>query len=166
MAHLSYVIKDLIKEILIHEIGEANAEPYEFRKISNVRYEFDVLINDKYPAVVTCKFDELDEVKKQYYFPPRLTTKNNFLQGKCYNVGYDVNGDVKQFDTTDMKQFLRIMATLCEICKDFMEHMNPQGLYAFPSPKSEENDKGQQQKHNIYDAYFMKQIDKFRGYYV
>ena len=41
MASLRILIKELIEDFILQEIGEANIEPFQYSKLSDVKYSFD-----------------------------------------------------------------------------------------------------------------------------
>jgi hypothetical protein len=158
MASYKTLLIPILNEILINEIGEANIQPLKWTKTSPVRYKFLVYINDL-TEVVTVDFEQIiDQVEKQFYFPPKYRNLN-----KIYNVGYEVSGTEVQFDKTDLKTLLTILSTVVDIIKDFIKTQNLDGLYI----KGSEKELGIgdiTKKTNLYKSYIKKQIDQMSNF--
>lgn len=160
MASYKTLLIPIFNEVLINEIGEANIQPLKWTKISPIRYKFLVYINDL-TEVVNVDFQQvIDQVEKQFYFPPKYRNLN-----KVYNVGYDVSGTEIQFTKTDLKTLLTILSTVVDIIKDFTKTQNPDGLYIRGTEK-ELGSGDITKKMNLYKAYLKKQIDQTSNFKV
>jgi hypothetical protein len=160
MASHKTLLIPLIQEILVKEIGEANITPIKWTKLSSTRYKFLIDIGD-FTETVSVDFDLIiDQVEKEYYFPPKYRNLN-----KMYNVGYEVSGTEVQFAKTNLKVLLTILSTVIDIVKDFIESQNPEGLYIRGSEK-ELGSGDISKKTNLYKAYLKKQVDQLPNYKV
>ena len=161
MASLRILIKEIIEDIILQEIGEANIEPFQYSKLSDIKYSFDFDYKDGY-FNVEVDFEKLDDVYKSYYFAKVPNFKNKIF----YNVAFNVNGDQYKASSTDLKTLLKIMTTLSIIVKDFISNINPDGLYIEATDKGDDLIRGKQQKSATYQAYLDKQLEKLTGYKV
>lgn len=153
MSTYKTLITPIVEQIILREIGEANIAPLKWNQVSLYKYKFLIDIDD-YTEVVTVEFQPIeDEVTKQFYLSNKYKNLNN-----VYNVGYDVSGNEFQFKKSSIKILLQILSTVVDIIKNFIEKINPNGLYIRASIKSlEDND--EEQKMNLYKAYTKKQLD-------
>ena len=139
------------------EIGEANIPPLEWKQVSPIKYKFLVDING-YTEVVTVDFEKGDDDEKDFYLPPKYRKVNTF-----YNVAYEVSGNENQFDKTDLKTLLQILATVVAVVQDFTIKNNPEVLLIGASEKNlGKGDKTQ--KLNLYKAYIRKSLEKNNNY--
>jgi hypothetical protein len=158
MASYKTLLIPILNEILINEIGEANIQPLKWTKTSPVRYKFLVYINDL-TEVVTVDFEQIiDQVEKQFYFPPKYRNLN-----KIYNVGYEVSGTETQFAKTDLKTLLTILSTVVDIIKNYINTNDIDGLYIKGSEK-EIGSGDISQKTNLYKAFISKQLQQISGF--
>jgi hypothetical protein len=154
MSSYKTLLLPIIKELLIKEIGEANITPLKWTRVSPVKYKFLVDIGD-FTEVVTVDFEQIiDDIEKQFYFPPKYRK----LQ-KIYNVGYQISGTEIQFAKTDLKTLLIILSTVVDIIKNFIENNNINGLYIRGSEK-EIGSGNNSQKTNLYKAFISKQLQQ------
>jgi hypothetical protein len=158
MSKYSTLLVPILEQILVKEIGEANIPPLAWKKMSPTKYKFLVDIND-FTEVVTVDFERIeDEGSKQFYFPPKYQSLEN-----VYNVGYLVGRSESQYTTTDLKTLLTILSTVVDIIKNFLNEVNPDGLFI----KGSEKELGSgdiSQKSNLYQAFLKKGIDSTPGY--
>ena len=158
MSKYSTLLVPILEQILMKEIGEANIPPLAWKKISPTKYKFLVDIND-FTEVVTVDFEHIeDEGAKQFYFPPKHRHLKN-----VYNVGYLVSRTDIQYTKTDLRTLLTILSTVVDIIKNFLNEVNPDGLFIQGSEK-EEGSGDTSQKSNLYQAYLKKGIDSTPGY--
>ena len=154
MSSYKTLLIPIIHELLIKEIGEANITPLKWTKVSPVRYKFLIDIGD-FTEVVTVAFEPIiDDIEKQFYFPPKYRN----LQ-KIYNVGYEISGTETQFAKTDLKTLLTILSTVVDIIKNFIENNDIDGLYVKGSEK-EIGSGNTSQKTNLYKAFISKQLQQ------
>lgn len=161
MASLRILIKELVENFIIQEIGEANVEPFQYSKLSDVKYSFDFDYKDE-RFYVDVDFEKLDDIYKSYYF----VKVPNFKNKTFYNVAFSVNGDQYKASSTDLKTLLKIMTTLSVIIKDFISNTDPDGLYVEATDKGDDLIRGKYQKSAIYQAYLDKQLEKLTSYKV
>jgi hypothetical protein len=154
----------LVEEILLKEIGEANIPPLKWTKVSSTskvsptKYKFLVDIGD-FTEMATVEFELLDDdVEKQYYIPP----KYHHLK-TIYNVGYDISGNQYQFVKSDIKTLLKILSTIVDIIKDFINTNEIDGLFIQGTPK-ELDSKDISKKSNLYKAFIQKQLNQIPNY--
>jgi hypothetical protein len=162
MASLRILIKEIVEQFIIQEIGEGTLEPFKYNKITNLKYKFDFQYeNENFEVEVD--FEKLYDMEyKQYYFSKIPNYKNKLF----YNVSFSVNGDQHQASSTDLKTLLKIMSTLSYIIKDFISIVKPDGLYVEATDKNDDLIKGKKQKFSTYQAYLDKQIESLTGYKV
>ena len=158
MATHKTLLIPLVEEILLKEIGEANIPPLKWTKVSPTKYKFLVDIGD-FTEMATVEFELLDDdVEKQYYIPP----KYHHLK-TIYNVGYDISGNQYQFAKSDMKTLLKILSTIVDIVKDFINTNKIDGLFIQGTPKELDN-KDISKKSNLYKAFIQKQLNQIPNY--
>jgi|694.fasta_scaffold03318_7 hypothetical protein len=164
MATHKTLLIPLVEEILLKEIGEANIPPLKWTKVSSTskasptKYKFLVDIGD-FTEMATVEFELLDDdVEKQYYIPP----KYHHLK-TIYNVGYDISGNQYQFAKSDMKTLLKILSTIVDIVKDFINTNKIDGLFIQGTPKELDN-KDISKKSNLYKAFIQKQLNQIPNY--
>lgn len=158
MSRQSTLLIPILEQILVKEIGEANIPPLTWKKMSLTKYKFLVDIND-FTEVVTVEFERIeDEEAKQFYFPPKYRKLEN-----VYNVGYRVNRTDVQYTKTNLKTLLTILSTVIDIIKNFLNEVDPDGLFIRGSEK-ELGSEDISQKSNLYQAYLKKGIDANPGY--
>jgi hypothetical protein len=158
MSSYKTLLIPIIKELLIKEIGEANIQPLKWTKVSPVRYKFLIYINDL-TEVISVDFQPIiDQIEKQFYFPPKYRNLN-----KIYNVGYEVSGTETQFAKTDLKTLLTILSTVVDIIKNYINTNDIDGLYIKGSEK-EIGSGDISQKTNLYKAFISKQLQQISGF--
>jgi hypothetical protein len=158
MASYKTLLIPVIKELLLKEIGEANIQPLKWTKVSPTRYKFLVYINDL-TEVVSVDFQPIvDQVEKQFYFPPKYRNLD-----KIYNVGYEVSGTETQFAKTDLKTLLTILSTVVDIIKNYINTNDIDGLYIKGSEK-EIGSGDVSQKTNLYKAFIAKQFQQISNF--
>ncbi|MCK9273080.1 hypothetical protein M0P65_06045 [Candidatus Gracilibacteria bacterium] len=128
---------------LLNEIGEANAKQFPWQKkfyqINDIGYFtiFLAPINDK---------EKIPEVQIEFFR----------LQENEYSVGYSVNNEELQAFKASMTYYLRLIATIVTIIKDFIKKYNPKVLEIKGVDKKNIIIPGQ--KNRIYFAYIEKQV--------
>jgi hypothetical protein len=159
MASYSTLLKDILNEVLVNEIGEANINPLKWTQVSPVKYKFLVYINDL-TEVVNVDFEQItDKIDKQFYFPPKYRDLNN-----VFNIGYEISGSEIQYAKTDLKTLLTIISTVVDIIKHFIEkNKQLDGLYIKGTPK-EIGSEDISKKSNLYQAFIKKQLEQIPGY--
>jgi len=157
MASKSTLLKPLIKEILLKEIGEANISPLKFFQTGDFEYKFLVDIGD-YTETVNVDFDMLGPEHKQFYLPPKYRNL-----GVVFNIGYNVSGVETQYAKSDLKTLLKILSTVVAIVQDFVSNNEPDGLFLQGTPKDLDS-KDITQKSNLYSAFIKNSLDKIKGY--
>ena len=156
MSKFSTLLVPILNEILVKEIGEANIPPLEWKKVSNVDYEFEININDS-NEIVEVFFEPLwkNEDAKQYYLPQQLWDSKN-----TWNIAYTIGGTDTQFTKSNIKVLLQVLSTVVDIIKDFITRNEPDALYIIPTEK--QGDKTQ--KSHLYDAYVKKLLIQIPEY--
>lgn len=155
MSSKSTLMVPILKEILMKEIGEANLSPLDWKQVSPEQYKFLVDIND-FTEVVNVDFEEVsDETSIEYYLPPLYRDVPYF-----YNIAYVVSGSEKQFAESDMKTLLKILSTIVDIIKDFINKNQPEVMFLQATEKNDIS----KQKANLYQAFLKQGIKQLPGY--
>jgi hypothetical protein len=145
----------ILKEILMKEIGEANLPPLDWKQVSPEQYKFLVDVND-FTEVVNVDFEEIsDEFSIEYYLPPLHRNIPYF-----YNIAYEVSGSEVQFAESDMKTLLKILSTIVDIIKDFINKNQPEVMFLQATEKNNTS----KQKANLYQAFLKQGIKQISGY--
>lgn len=158
MASKSTLLIPILEEILVKEIGEANIQPLEWSQNGPFQYSFNINIEGK-DEIVEVNFTQiLDDIERQFYFPPKYRNLTNI-----FNIGYDISGIEKQFKKTDLKTLLIILSTVVDIIKDFIKHRSIlDGLFIKPTEKGEKEESSQ--KSTLYKAFIKKQLEQISNY--
>lgn len=152
------LLKPIIKEILVKEIGESNIKLLKWNIISPGKYNFIYKIKD-IDETITVDFDPIrDEIEKQYYLPSKYRNI-----GMILNIAYQIQGIQTQYEKTDLKTLLTILSTIVDIIKNYINKYNPQALYIKPTQKELDNN-SILQKQNLYNAFINKQLDQIPNY--
>jgi hypothetical protein len=161
MASLITLLKPIINELLIKEIGEANIVPLKWdKKLGTDTFVFYIEIEDK-EVRVKVSFDEIeDEIYKQYYFPPKYRDLDN-----VWNLAYEVGNTDIQYTKTNLKTILTILSTVVDITKSFIKNQSPNGLFIKGTSKELGSD-NISQKSNLYRAFISKQLSDIPNYNV
>ena len=155
MSSKSTLMVPILKEILMKEIGEANLSPLDWKQVSPEQYKFLVDIND-FTEVVNVDFEEIsDEPSIEYYLPPLYRNVPYF-----YNIAYEVSGSEIQFAESDMKTLLKILSTIVDIIKDFINKNQPEVMFLQATEKNDIS----KQKANLYQAFLKHGIKQLPGY--
>ena len=155
MSSKSTLMVPILKEILMKEIGEANLSPLDWKQVSPEQYKFLVDIND-FTEVVNVDFEEIsDKTSIEYYLPPLYRNVPYF-----YNIAYEVSGSEIQFAESDMKTLLKILSTVVDIIKDFINKNQPEVMFLQAIEKNDTS----KQKANLYQAFLKQGIKQLPGY--
>ena len=146
---MALIIKNLLIEQglkLLKEIGEGNAKQFSWQK------QFYELNGQDYYTTFYAPllYDPIQSIKNI----PFVEIIFEFDEINKYNVAYTINDDEKQAFKASMNYYLKIMATMVAIIKEFIKIYNPKVL------KIESRDKDNilvpGQKDRIYFAYIEK----------
>lgn len=155
MSSKSTLMVPILKETLMKEIGEANLPPLDWKQVSPEQYKFLVDIND-FTETVTVYFEEISgETSIEYYLPPLHRNVPYF-----YNIAYEVSGSEVQFAESDMKTLLKILSTIVDIIKDFINKNQPEVMFLQATEKNNTS----KQKANLYQAFLKQGIKQLLGY--
>jgi hypothetical protein len=134
---------------VIQEVGDLkNVQPFEFT-LTNRGGKFNIDHQDKTFRVNVSLSLWGDEYRKWLDFPPIIDTTNKPI----YSVGYDIEGDDTQTFKGDVKTLIRIIKTVSEIVKDFInkkQSHNPIFVMFATGKRGESYE--DQQKLNLYRA--------------
>lgn len=149
-------LKLLLTEI-INEIGDL--EKIKSLKFIN-NYENNYIFNTKQGWKVDVRFQQYGENDLV-----ALRLNRNIYSPPVYNVVFDVEGIESQFQKTTLEEYYGIIKTIAEICKDFINKNNPNGLIFFGASKNP-NDlfKTDPQKTKFYKVIIIKQLSKLIGW--
>lgn len=154
---LADILKEMIEkrkrsfysDILYEKIQESfdfqNIQIGKIQKFNNNSYTFEVEIGnnttDVYVDFIATKPEDL----KLF---PLLETATNI-----YNVAYSIGdeGITTQYQKTNLRDFLKILKTVIECAKDFVQRNNPDILTFFATGKKDKN-QIDAQKMNVYRA--------------
>lgn len=90
-----------------------------------------------------------------------LNLNTNIYQPPVYNVVFNVEGDEHQFIKTDLKEYLKIIKTVANVCEEFIKNNNINGLTFFAASKNRnELFKTDPQKSKFYKVIILKQLTK------
>lgn len=142
----------LIYEQLLKEVGDLeNIKSYPYTSNS---FSTDLGLK------VNVKFQEYDNRDIE-----ALNLNTKYYQAPIFNVVFDVEGDESQFTKTTLNEYLKIIKTVTEICKDFIKEKNPNGLTFFAASKNRNNlFKTDPQKSKFYKVIVTKQLSKIQGW--
>lgn len=143
----------LIYEQILKEVGD-------LENIKQYSYSSNSFTTDQ-GWKVNVDFRELD--KEELFL---LKLKSEYYPGPIFNISFTVEGDETQFSKTNMHEYLKIIKTITEICKDFILKENPNGLVFFAANKDKEEifSKTDPQKSKFYKAIVVKQLSKIQGW--
>ena len=158
MASQDYILKKVINELLIKEIGEANITPLDYYKRNFKSYNFLIVIDGKKVKVEVDFQQFLGKEDRQYFLPIKYEDVWN-----TWNVAYSVGDSQFQFTKTNIKVLLTILSTVVDIVKDFIKTESPECLYIEGTGKSGE-DKDIRKKSTLYSAFIWKQLDTIPNY--
>ena len=159
MSSASTLLIPMLKEVLLKEIGEASVPPLPWRKLNTVAYLSEITL-DGIEIPINIDFQDFDKFpeNKQYNLPDKLQNIHN-----SYNVAYMVGGSEEQFKTATVKDLLQILSTVVDVCRDFIDSIDPNSLFIKETPKTISDKK--RQKSILYQAYIQKQLDSLPGYH-
>lgn len=160
MSSIIYKLKEIIKAVLIQEIGDGSSKPYFYKKNNDFSYRFLAKIgkNQEEVKVEFENFNHFPSSHKNKILPQQFQDSN-----LTFNVGYSVGGTEFQFEKSDLKTLLRIVSTVVLIVKEFIKSQSPDILYIIGSPKKP-GEKNMAKKDNLYKAFLWKQLDLIPGY--
>jgi len=119
----------------LHEVGEANAEPYEYRfdniSYDEVHYDFDTE-EDQYSII----FKLEDRIQR------------------VWNLQFGVVGGTPETITNSFR-IMNVMATIVKIVNEFIDKFKPNIIRFLPSKSAGEND---MRRHHLYMAYIKKNM--------
>lgn len=134
---------------VIQEVGDLkNIQPFKFT-LTNNGGKFNIDHQDKTFRVNVSLTLWGSEYHKWLDFPPIVDIKDKSI----YSVGYDVEGDDTQVFKGDLRILIRIIKTVSEIVKDFInknQSQNPIFVISATGKKGESYE--DQQKLNLYRA--------------
>jgi len=88
-----------------------------------------------------------------------------YYPSPIYNVNFNIEGDESQFSKTTLDEYLKIIKTVVEICKDFIEEKHPNGLVFSAASKNPNNlFTTDPQKSKFYKVVVIKQLNKTPGW--
>ena len=139
-SELKQIIKEELNKI-IGEIGEATSNPYSYKLTyedeGRKKYAFETNSGTKYEVSV------LKRLKQS----GGKNTKEIVVAFKTKDGEYE--------DVTQENDSYRIMATVVQIVKDYLEETPDVDTIAFSPAKSKDNDS---RRENMYKAYISKQL--------
>lgn len=139
---------EVYKEML-NEVGDMkNIKPYSFIRPNHLKYQF-VVEGDLEVTVNFMKWATED--LKYIKFPPAASIEK---ASAVYNIGYNIEGDDKQYMKPTAGMLFRILKTVLECIEDFMKSHSNIFITVFETSKiSDENKIGQKLPLYIQLAY-------------
>ena len=151
----------ILKEVL-SEVGDlSKVEPYQFDDSSPLDYRFDLEDGTQ----VRVNFAPLSTVSRYGTFTAlsKLYTDTQRDRRREYNVSFTVGGSQHQYQKSDLKSFNKLLKTVVECIKSFMQKNDPTALWIFGVDKKGKL-AGDRQKNILYQALTKNNMpDGFRG---
>lgn len=133
---------------IITEVGDLqNIQPYEWSKISNNRYDFQVEFNEDTlrGSVIFNRLSQNDI--SLIKFNPVIQPEN---ADAIQNVTYSIEGEGSQYLKSDFKLLIRVLKTVSDIVEYHIQSTSNTIFVIFEETKSERI--GSAQKSKIYQA--------------
>lgn len=151
----------ILKEVL-SEVGDlSKVEPYQFDDSSPLDYYFH--LDDG--TIVRVNFAPLSSVSRYGTFTAlsKLYTDTERNLSKEFNVSFTVGGSQHQYQKADLKSFNKLLKTVVECIKSFMQKNDPTALWIFGVDKKGKL-AGDRQKNILYHALTRSNMPQgFRG---
>lgn len=150
----------LLLEQIIKEVGEIDKiEPYSWEKISNIKYKF----FDKDGDLINVIFNKYSKDDIEYILNKSKALPNS---NEYYNVSYNIEEKETQYKKDNYLSLLKIIKTVYDIIKDFINNKDISGLTFFARNKNEDFflSKTDPQKEMLYKAVLLKNIQNFPGW--
>ena len=129
----------LNQKLSIPEVGEANAEPYNWEKVNDDTYSFTTEQDLKYIVELLPYEDHEDKITVDF--------------------GIDQDGDISHPET-NAKDLFKVMSTIVDIIKNYVEtHSNVNTIIFSSIAKSGEIKRGETQRDRLYKTFFKKQLN-------
>jgi hypothetical protein len=149
----------LLLERILKEVGDLDNIPsYKFKKLNPTNYIFSDVDNDA--ILVSFKKYESNEVD-------HLVGNNSKIDlSKIYNVVYNIEKEESQYKQTRYTELIKIIKTIYEIIKEFINDKQPTGLTFFAANKNSDFilSKTDPQKGMLYKSILLKNIQSFPGW--
>lgn len=134
---LRKIIQEEIEEIIISEVGEGNIESYEWHKLPDKDYSVDYSFETPSGLI---------------YYLSMIREEQNTWDGGFSAADIETDRFIRNDGTTDRGEMYRVMATLVEIIKAFVDDFNPKKLIFEPAKAGEDDNR----RKNLYSAYIRK----------
>jgi len=147
-------LTSLLEEHLL-EIGDLkNITPYNINNRGDTRYKFEIE-DDNIVDVIFSKIgkSEVENIDLAPIF------KKSQLKG-FYNLGYSIKGISTQAKFSNTRELLKIMATLMEVVKDFLEGKELICILIFEENKDESLSFAKGQKSLLYKSIISQNLPK------
>lgn len=145
-------LMSLLNENLL-EIGDLqNIVPYKINQIRDDRYKFEIENGD----IVDVMFTLLSKEEASFLKTAPIINKEKI--SNYYNLGYSIKGFSTQAKTTDIRELLKLVATLLEIVKKFIRINPTSSILIFEENKKEELGFIKGQKSLLYKSVISKNL--------
>jgi hypothetical protein len=158
----------LLKENLLKVGDLKNIVPYNIIKVRDDKYKFEIEEGDIVDVIFTLV------PKNTEYLIDVASIINKEKITNYYNLGYSIKGFSTQAKTTDIKELLKIMATISEIVKEFILINSNSAIMMFEENKKEKLGITSGQKSLLYKSVISQNLptgylsgpvkyDRFKG---
>lgn len=121
-------IKNIIKESLIREVGDLRGiDFYKLNKIDPYKYTFDTDLGEveiDFDKFIPSEWDKFEVNHNQFDYTDKI-----------YNINYTIKGNYSQIEKTNYKELIKIIGTVVQATKQFVNEVNPYALVMFGMDK-------------------------------
>jgi hypothetical protein len=149
----------ILLEQIIKEVGDLDNIPsYKFQKLNPTNYTFSDIDNDD----VLVSFNKHDSNEVEQLIGDNSKVDRSLI----YNVVYKIKKEESQYKQTGYKELIKIIKTIYEIIKEFINDKQPTGLTFFAANKNSDFilSKTDPQKGMLYKSILLKNIQNFPGW--
>lgn len=149
---MKVIINESQFEGLINEIGDVSAGPYDWEMESDLEYKFDTE-NDRY-SVQFMNMENMGEAMNHY-----IVEEGEIDPSKMWSVFYTAESIdyTHQSKTTDKANIYRVISTVMDILKDFMDN-NEVSLIGISTIQPDEVEDDETTRTKLYKAMIRKHI--------
>jgi hypothetical protein len=142
----------ILNEIILEYGDLSNIEPYPYKKLSHNKYSF----TDDQGDMVNVEFQSFAGIEVELM--PTLRNK------KGYNCIFKVNDNIKQYKTTDVREYNRILKTILNINNEFINNNKPDFMFYKGTSKTREDVTDFNIKDRVYFAIIKANTPNEYGY--
>lgn len=161
----SYDRKLSLIEILL-EIGDYNnIKPYDLSNVSKNGAAF--VTDEGWNCTIEIEQITVEQLKQDTNIPPvfyQVYDRSKEKNKDIFNVGYKVEDNEKQYEKSDLTSLNKILATVLEYMKRFMDEYDPFALVIIATPSQHEVEKDKNVKLGLYTNIVRNSIfNKYRS---